>query len=344
MQFFLYEWITGGGLVEESGALPESLLKEGSAMLTAMARDLAAIPGASVSVLKDMRLDALSLPGCRVHEVQSRADQEEEFLRQANEADYTLVIAPEFDGILGECHRLVVENGNRLLGCDAAFVTLTTNKHQTALQLAEQGIAVPEAILVEPDDEKMPADFVYPAVLKPIDGAGSQDMLLVSKPSDEPPPYAWLRRLERFCPGIAASVSFLCGPSQRIALPACRQHISDDGRFQYKGGSRLMQPELARRATALAGRCLDVLPPARGYVGVDVILGKSADGSEDVVVEVNPRLTTSYVGLRAMTGQNLAEALIDLIERDDSSIEFNQDAIEFLPDGIVTKLAPGRLP
>lgn len=340
MHFFLYEWITGGGLVEESGALPKSLLNEGSAMLTAMAKDLAAIPGASVSALKDMRLDALSLPGCQVYEVQSRSDHEEQFLRQAERADYTLVIAPEFDGILNETHRLIVENSNQLLGCISEFVALTTDKHQTALRLAKQGVPVPEAIVFEPDEEKLPTDFNYPAVLKPVDGVGSQDMLLVSKPSDEPPPYAWSRRLERYCPGISASVSFLCGPSRRVALPACRQRISEDGRFQYLGGSRLMQPELARRATALAERCLEALPPARGYVGVDLIVGKAADGSEDVVLEVNPRLTTSYVGLRAMTNDNLARALVDVFIDEETSIEFNQDAIEFFPDGTVTRLEP----
>ena len=40
MNVFLYEWITGGGLVEESGRLPASLLVEGSAIIAALAADL----------------------------------------------------------------------------------------------------------------------------------------------------------------------------------------------------------------------------------------------------------------------------------------------------------------
>ena len=340
MHFFLYEWITGGGLVEETGPLPPSLLLEGGAMLSAMAADLVAISGARVSLLKDMRLDDLVLPGCDVVEVQSKAEHDEEFGRLAVAADYSLVIAPEFDRVLKRCHRLVTTSGGTLLGCEDALVAVTTNKHRTAARLFESGVPVPEGVLIEPETEKLPDDFQYPAVLKPIDGAGSQNMVLISKASDEPPPHAWPRRLERFCPGIAASVSFLCGPRQRVALPPCRQHLSVDGNFTYEGGSRLMEQELARRATSLATRALEALPPAAGFVGIDLILGKSPDGSEDYVIEVNPRLTTSYVGLRAMTDSNLASALLDIALGKDVAIEFNDSGIEFFADGTVCYQSP----
>ena len=36
MHVFLYEWITGGGLIRESGSLPQTLLREGSAMAAAL--------------------------------------------------------------------------------------------------------------------------------------------------------------------------------------------------------------------------------------------------------------------------------------------------------------------
>ena len=218
MHFFLYEWITGGGLVEETGALPKSLLAEGTAMVSALGKDLAAIPGASVSLLKDMRLDALPIPECEVCEVQSRYDHDEQFETLAKSADYVVVIAPEFDGILHRCHSEVEYLERPMLGCSARFVKLATDKQRTAERLAAAEVPVPEAVIVEAEQESLPADFSYPAVLKPIDGAGSQHLLLVSKPSDQPPPYAWPRRLERYCPGIAASVSFLCGPTARVPL------------------------------------------------------------------------------------------------------------------------------
>jgi predicted ATP-grasp superfamily ATP-dependent carboligase len=67
---------------------------------------------------------------------------------------------------------------------------------------------------------------------------------------------------------------------------------------------------LAERAMRLGQRTVAALTGLRGYVGVDLVLGDAADGSRDWVIEVNPRLTTSYVGLRALARTNLADALL----------------------------------
>ena len=52
------------------------------------------------------------------------------------------------------------------------------------------------------------------------------------------------------------------------------------------------------------------MPGLLGYVGVDLVLGDAADGSRDYAIEINPRLTTSYVGLRALADFNIAEAML----------------------------------
>lgn len=314
MHVFLYEWITGGGLVEESGRLPSSLLAEGSAMISALSADFAAIRGTRVTVLRDMRLDNLPLRGCEVIEIGSAAQWREDFDRLAAEADHTLVVAPEFDDILRQTLQRVHAARGRSLNADDEFVTLASNKHRTAARLSAAGVPTPEACLLEPDEAKLPRDFEYPAVLKPVDGAGSQHTLLVHGPADEPPPYPWPRRLERYCSGRAASVAALCGPGLRYMLPPCWQQLSDDGRFTYRGGSLVREVAFSARATELAARALEAMPPAKGYVGVDLILGDEPNGRDDVVIEINPRPTTSYVGLRAALPQNLAKAMIEVGE------------------------------
>jgi predicted ATP-grasp superfamily ATP-dependent carboligase len=314
MNVFLYEWITGGGLVEESGRLPASLLAEGSAMIAALAADFAAIEGSRVTVLRDMRLHEPPLPGCNVIEVHSIRQWREQFDSAARAADWSLVVAPEFDGILLRTIERLEETGGRSLNASPSFVSLTSDKHRTAERLKAAGVAAPEALLVDADEEKLPVDFRYPGVLKPLDGAGSQHTLLVDSPKDEPPPYPWPRRLERFCEGRAASVAVLCGEAVRQPLPPCWQHLSMDGRFTYRGGELIAEPEMAERVRSLAMRALAALPAARGYVGIDVVLGEADDGSQDVVIEVNPRVTTSYVGLRKAVEQNLAQAMIDVVQ------------------------------
>jgi predicted ATP-grasp superfamily ATP-dependent carboligase len=335
MHIFLYEWITGGGLIEQPGRLPASLLAEGSAMISALAADFAAIPGAHVTVLRDMRLDRLPLPGCEVVEIDSAASWREEFDRRAAAADHTMVVAPEFDGILRSTLRRVAASGGRSLNAPDEFVDVAADKHRTAQRLAAAGVPVPVGRLLDADEVKLPADFTYPAVLKPRDGAGSQHTLLVHGPGDEPAAYPWPRRLEQFVPGRAASVAACCGPTGRTLLPPCWQTLSEDGRFSYRGGAIIREPGLAVRATALAARALDAMPPAHGYVGVDLVLGADPDGGGDAVIEVNPRLTTSYVGLRAIARSNLAENILLMCEGRNMQISASDAAVEFSASGMV---------
>jgi hypothetical protein len=49
---------------------------------------------------------------------------------------------------------------------------------------------------------------------------------------------------------------------------------------------------------------------ARGWVGVDMILGDREDGVDDRVLEVNPRMTTSFVGLSTLGTASLLRAML----------------------------------
>lgn len=335
MHVFVYEWATGGGLVDESGPLPASLLREGTAMIGALAADLVRIPGCKMSALRDPRILHLALPSCDVVDVICRSSHREEFERLTSEADSTILIAPEFDGILLKLARMVAASGGRLLSPSPEFIRVAADKQRTCETIAAAGVPVPEGQLLE-SDEPLPAEFIYPAVLKPLDGAGSQDTYMVNSQFDAPPAYAWRRRLERYMPGLPASVAVLCGPGGRLPLIPCKQRISEDGRFRYLGGELPIAPGLAKRARSLAERALAAMPPATGYVGVDIVVGREPDGSEDAVIEINPRLTTSYVGLRTAAKSNLAQSMWQIANGDMPTIDFSNQAIEFDPSGNVS--------
>ena len=275
----------------------------------------------------------LPLPRCKVIDIHSIPHGVEEFDRTAAAAYWTLVVAPEFDGILRKQVARVRAVDGRALNASDEFIGVTSDKHATAVRWLAAGVSVPHGRLIAADDPKLPADFQYPAVLKPIDGAGSQHTLLVHGHTDEPPPYPWQRRLEEYRPGRAASVAVICGEKMRQALPPCWQHQSTDGRFTYRGGSLIRESVFAERAVSLALRALAALPPALGYVGVDLVLGESPDGSDDVAIEVNPRLTTSYVGLRAVMKQNLAQAMLVAAAGDDLQLTAADFGVEFSADG-----------
>ena len=332
MHVFLYEWATGGGLTHQQGSLPTSILREGAAIVSAVAADLVKTNHCRVTALRDLRVLDLCLPGCELIDLHSPTAHREEIERLAAKADGTVVIAPEFDQILERTAESVTAAGGRLLSAPSNFIRVAADKQQTARRLAESKIPVPTAIQLEPD-EKLPSDFVYPAVLKPIDGAGSQDIQLVASPHDTPLPYAWARRLERYYPGLAASAAFLCGPHEVVPLPPCRQILSADGRLAYTGGELPLPTGLAERATGLGRRVLDSMPAAHGYIGIDLLLGRDPTGSDDIVVEVNPRLTTSYVGLQAACQSNLAEAMLAVCAGREVALEFSERTIAFDVEG-----------
>jgi hypothetical protein len=68
---------------------------------------------------------------------------------------------------------------------------------------------------------------------------------------------------------------------------------------------------------------------------VDLVLGDDPAGREDVVIEVNPRLTTSYVGLRAAARTNLAGAMLAVAQGNLVELPFSPARVEFTADGTV---------
>jgi hypothetical protein len=57
-----------------------------------------------------------------------------------------------------------------------------------------------------------------------------------------------------------------------------------------------------------------------------------------VVLEINPRLTTSYVALRHAAHTNLAAAMLGVLRGQRVPLFFRHDTIEFDADGHIRKI------
>jgi len=206
-------------------------------------------------------------------------------------------------------------NSSRLLGCDPQAIRLTSDKLALAEFWRLRRVRHPWTDAFER------ADLVHvppPWVLKPRHGAGSQSIYLVhdaetasniiEAEADEWDDWPLTNFVvQQYVPGQAASVAILIGPYQTLALAPCRQHLSTDGRFGYLGGSLPLPTPFAERAARIALQAIAGIDGLRGYVGVDLVLG---DDGVDYAIEINPRLTTSYLGLRQLCEQNLAELML----------------------------------
>ncbi len=339
-RILIYEFLAAGGLLDGADAAPsDSLRREGAAMLRAIGADFAALDGVTATVLLDSQWPGPPPAGCRVVPVRELGNDCRALAAESARHDWTVVIAPEFAGLLEARCELIEGAGGRLLGPSSQLVALAADKQRTAESLAAADVPVAEGIATEPNCP-LPADvaFGYPAVFKPRDGAGSQDIWLIPHRAVAERVRGELGRpgrLERFYPGLPASVAILCGPAGRWPLLPCSQRLSGDGRFHYLGGSCPLESRLAERAAALALRAIDALPDPLGYLGVDLILGADERGHDDVVIEINPRLTTSYVGLRTVVRENLAGAMLAGATGLSPTVSWNGRRVEFDANGTV---------
>jgi predicted ATP-grasp superfamily ATP-dependent carboligase len=334
MDVFVYEYTCAA----DPGTCP-ALGTEGWAMLAALLEDFARVPGVrAVTLLHDRCPHEPA--GARVRRART-AEEPHAFGELAAAAAATVVIAPEFDDLLVTRCRWVEEAGGRLLGPSAAAAALAGDKFLLARHLQARGVPTPGCVLLPCGGAVSEAPpLTFPVVFKPRHGAGSQATFLLRTADELPGCAARVRDegwrgeviLQPFVPGLAASVALLLGPRQLIVLPPAAQVLSEDGRFRYLGGRLPLPPSLARRAVELAQRAVAAVPGLRGYVGVDVVLGEGGDW----VIEINPRLTTSYVGLRALAEGNLAEALSRVADGEEvARLRWRRTPVRFDADGQV---------
>lgn len=337
MRIFIYEFVTGGGWYDVDPTRPPagSLLAEGRAMVEAVARDFLAIKDVEVAALHDRRLKFRppTSKSC-LHTVADSSEGDAKFQEQAEGCDFTLIIAPEFDDHL--LRRTWQVEQRKLLSPSAKFVWTCGDKWLTYLRL--QKFNTPKTWRLDRQKPKLP-DAPYPLVVKPQNGCGSQGVQLLMSERDR---IDWGKIpedaiVQRFCPGEPISVAFLQCGERSYPLMACRQILSQDGRFSYLGGECPLPPSLAQRAYFWATWPWE---ESQGFFGVDMVLGDAEDGSQDYVIEVNPRLTTSYVGLRALSNTNLAQTMLDVAMGRELQLDWKPGRVRWSADGVVEYFEP----
>ena len=256
----------------------------------------------------------------------------------AQEADGCIIIAPEFDGILEQRCRWVEEAGGTLLGPSAKAVHLVSDKWRLAQHWHERNVPTPATWL------EAPAHLPARAYLhKHRFGAGSLHIgfgqpNVATAMAAAPTPWVY----QAFHPGTSASVSLLIGPDGWcLPLLPAEQCISADGQFRYEGGRLPLPSAWHGRAIRLAQAAVAGIAGLKGYVGVDMVLGEAADGSADAAIEINPRLTTSYLGLRQLLMGSLLSYWLRVLqgERPDG-LSWRQGSMHFQPHGAYSMINP----
>jgi len=325
LKILVYEHVSGGGYSEEHIDL--SVLSEGFGMLRCLTADLKAA-GHELTALLDSRISKLNPPlavDCIVPVF--HAGETAKFLLKATEInDAAYIIAPETDETLESTVRLLEETGKVSLNSKADTIHQVADKTVLSETLKDKGLRVPKTIIFDANpkadevNNAIKSHLTYPVILKPSDGVSCGGLTIVERETQTERAMAKLKAGSRgkrfiaqeFVRGEAASVSLLCAGTQSLALSLNKQNVqlaSVDRKSSYVGGVVPLDHPMKQEAFDTAEKIAGIFHGLRGYVGVDLILSENGP----CVVDVNPRLTTSYIGLSRVAGFNVANAMVNAV-------------------------------
>lgn len=280
-------------------------------MLQAVLADFRSWGRVHILTTLDYRLSGISLTADRIIRL-----RHEEYFGTIDDilakSDAALIIAPESDAILSRLTALAEYAGVPLLGASSDGATIAANKWECSRRFTENGLPTPDTWRSNFAQAAMDAKkYGFPLVIKPIDGAGCEAVSLASDISSFKLAFEQTNLvhkdflLQRYIAGMHASVSILVSANRVSSLSLNRQLIKIGNAFVYQGALVPLQHPQRRRALELARRAVSLVPGLRGYVGVDMIL----TDEECYLIEINPRITSSYIALRQVININLAEAI-----------------------------------
>ena len=214
----------------------------------------------------------------------------------APRCDMGLVIAP--DHLLAG-YTQVLEQHTHNLGCGFMTVALCANKVRTEKILHSHDVPVPAEL------------SAGKRVIKPVKGCGAQGVRISDGPTGAGEFSQHYIDGEHFSVSVVASrvVGDAClyfSGKPPLVLAINRQYIEtgNDGSMHYRGGETPVHPAREGEIMGVAKKVVEVLG-CQGYCGVDMVVADKV-----YVVDVNPRITTSLVGIAACMKEEIAEILV----------------------------------
>ena len=283
--------------------------------------------GITVVVMLDSRVNgSINTAGFDTVIIKPEQNSHEEFARLALHCDAVWPIAPEFDGILQTLCQTVELLGKRLLTSPASAVAVTGNKFNTYQHLKQHHIAtVPTRMftgetwdtqhltqeLVELNSAN-PTCKVEQWLVKPVDGVGCTDSYILTDRQDFEQmhsrkghyviqPHIQGKKTSLSCLFKQGSGWLLCANLQQFDIINQQYHLSKIIVNHHSDLSVYQH---------LVDNIAHALPELWGYAGIDLI----ETPEQLLVLEINPRLTTSFVGINAALGINVAENILQLLK------------------------------
>jgi predicted ATP-grasp superfamily ATP-dependent carboligase len=279
MRVLIFEYITA------NDEMSESLRHEGKMMLEALLASFKTIPTIDVVI-----------------------GTKQDFKHQLKTVDAAWIIAPEFDGILQHYCELVEEAKKILLTSPSKAVALTANKLTTFQILTAAKI---QTVSTEIFNSAKNYDSEKEWIIKPIDGAGAENTFLLTSKNDwlALPYFEKAMLIQPHIHGEKLSLSCLFKNGEARLLCVNLQVFEiENQQFELKTIDVNFKSDEGRYQK-IASEIATAFPDLWGYAGIDLIENET----DCWVLEINPRLTTSFVDIEKALGVNVVKSVLALL-------------------------------
>ena len=326
-KLFIFEFVSGGGYNQLD--IPSSLFCEGYAMLRTIAEDFKKL-GFQITTLLDKRISHLSryLKTEMVKFVNPKDDYLKIYTNCVKESTFCFIIAPEFSNHLYKLTQIAKDHKKNILSIDLNGVWLGTSKLETYNFFIDNKVSTPKTYKIPLKEGRIDVDFILQKldqlgssiIIKPEDGAGSElvfhfttkdQILQFFERSKAKLDVARSYIVQEYIDGDDLSISIINKTNtekndiqNQIILSLNAQNVQNLDSTEdsyYLGGFTPVENYLA-----LKNKFKKILKSMdftsfQGYFGIDFIM--KADNSI-YFIEINPRLTTSYIGIRNILDYN----------------------------------------
>jgi len=307
MKHFLFEFITGGGLIGQT--LPDSLVREAKSMTQTLIKELIACGHYKITITRDSRVD---LFGHDITEHTINTPFKKILPELVRKSDICWLIAPETENCLYNLTDLFMQNASIFIGSNLNAVQITSSKLVTSNILENANISTPETKLLK---DVIP-DSKSGWIIKPDDGVGAQNCIYLSdrfalrenvtiKENDN---YI----IQPFIEGEHMSMSLFVY-NKNIQLLSCnKQEITLKNNLISLTGIGVNEfLSYKDQMRELAESIVSTISGFSGYIGIDLI----RSNNKFFVIDINPRFTTSYAGISASLGINITEKILNTFLR-----------------------------
>jgi predicted ATP-grasp superfamily ATP-dependent carboligase len=298
MDILVYEQILGE---ECNKNTPENLITEAKLIVSSLINDLDDyFPNSNISFLTNKKYKNIS-KNITTYTRDYKKNVVENIIMYKKTFDNVIVLAPEQDRNLYKIIRALEKRNIKLLNCTSRFINVTTNK-----------------ILFYKNIKNLPSSKIntylnydvinstLPIIAKKIDGIGAEESYIFKNRNDIRANSHLLSTSHFFQEYIAGAIIginvisrsnkiYIVSINEQIYKIFSKRCIKLDrihiGKYNY----------LYRKFKKLVDDLMENFIGYNGFFGIDAILTKN---NKILFLEINPRLTTSYVGLNESLGFN----------------------------------------